>query len=1017
DITERTQLLGKLQAASNSLLKLNAELEATVVLRTEEVLNLYDEAPCGYHSLSPDGVVLRANKTELLLLGYTPEEFIGHHITEFLTPESVRTFRSEFSQFLVSGRSRNVELDIVCKDGTTRSFLVDANLERGPNGEPLFTRSNLIDNTERKSQASKIDTLHKLLQEVVESLPYGVVVLDDTRHVKLKNERVTRLLAYPDGFFDNTPIGFSDMVRLHWERGDYGPRPMDEVLAHFVEAMVMRRTLKMERQQSNGVYLEVCGEPLSGGWTLLTYTDITAHKLAEQTLDKAMHAAEAATAAKSAFIANVSHELRTPMNAILGLSHVLSKTQLPGDSSELVSKIRKAGNSLLAILNDVLDFSKIESGKLTLQSIPFNLNDMLDNLASIMSINAREKSLELIIVPPSIDSGECVGDMMRLEQVLINLTGNAIKFTSTGHVALGIYKVDEDENSQTLKFSVSDSGIGIAAEKVQAIFSEFSQVDESSSRQFGGTGLGLTISRRLVEAMGGELTVDTRLGVGSEFAFTLRLAKHSAAARPVSDGADLAVVIADDNTFARDTIRSIVDGLGWRARAHSSGFELLEDLKATPSLDGATPVLLLDFTMPAMDGLFTARAVRQAYPDVAVPIVLLTTAQNHDEVANHPYAKLADALLIKPVTPTTLKQAVEKALRVRKGANEGAPEAQQPVRMAGLRMLVVDDNDVNREVAQRIFVREGAQVFTAEGGQAALDWLSVHCDAVDIVLMDIQMPLMNGYEATAHIRSIEALRHLPVVALTAGAMVQHQELAREAGMNGFIAKPFDVDVAVALLLGLVGRAYPSGEDTVAAVPAPATAQPAGFPGIEVASALAIWRDETQYRKFLRRFVDHYANIVQVLTEADRADAQALAHKFRGGAANLGLNDVAAASLALEHAYDESGVVTDALAGLQTAMEVTLASIDRYAPAIDTAPLALPAAADTPFKANALEPLLVAWESDSAENVEAALQAVGRLLPTHVLALQQALLDSYDFRAGVVATRNLLNPAHRQQQEP
>ncbi len=1003
-----------LQTGVADLKNQNSQLETQVALRTQEFMDLYNHAPCGYHSLSPECVVLRANQTELSLLGYAEAEFVGHRIDEFLTPESMQILKMNFPRLLNDGGVQNVEIDFVCKDGSIRPFLVDANLVRGPSGEPLYTRSTMVDNTERKAQAIQIQSLNNLLQEVIESLPYGLFVLDETRQLRLKNSRVIRLLDYPDGFFDRDQVAFSDIVRFHWNRGDYQERPFDEVLAFFVNAMVTRQIMKFERPQVNGVFLEVCIEPLSSGWTLLTYTDITAHKRAEQVLDRAMRAAEAATVAKSAFIANMSHELRTPMNAILGLSYLLDKSNLPAEASGLVHKIRKAGNSLLVILNDVLDFSKIESGKMNLQSSPFRLGDILDNLASIMSINAHDKDLELIISPVPLGASELVGDSMRLEQVLINLTGNAIKFTAHGHVTLSIRNIREDDGHITLRFGVSDSGIGIAPEKQQEIFAEFSQADGSTSRKFGGTGLGLTISRRLVEAMGGELNVSSELGCGSEFWFELRFKRIAHAILSTPAVPALSVVIADDNTTACQAMHSIVDGLGWRATPLNSGYAVLAHLKTRTHVPDTDEVLLLDFTMPGMDGLQTAHAVRHSRLGFAGLIVILVTAHTHDALRNHPHANLADAVLIKPVTPSSLYNAVSNAMRTRRGG-DAQTSIQTRARLAGLRMLVVDDSEINREVALRIFANEGALMSEAENGQAALDWLATHVGAVDLVLMDVQMPLLNGYDVTRKIRGIQAFQNLPVVALTADALVQHQELARQAGMNGYLAKPFDVDKAVALILKLTGHVQATAAASMAATPDQPPVYAQDLPGMAITKALTLWQDAALYQKFLRRFADQYANIVQVLRGAHAVDAQALLHKFRGAAANLGLVDVAVAAHALEYAYQQDKVLDEqALLAFQRGMTVALDSIAQYAAPL--APMPVDAASDPNQLGPALARLLQAWQTDSSSEVEQTLAEMGHTLPAAALSLQHTALDNYDFKAGEAATDLLIRSLSKSRQE-
>lgn len=1005
DITKHKQLQGGLIAAQENLKSLNQELESKVALRTQEYRELYDLAPCGYHSLSPDGVILRVNQTELKLLGYAKDEFVGHQMVEFMTPESVRTYRANYSRFLETGVVRDLEFNFVCKDGTIRPCLVDADLVRDSDGKPLFTRSTMVDNSERKAHAVHIQTLNNLLQEVVEALPYGVIVLDDTRHVRLKNGRVSRLLDYPADFLGEQTT-FSDMIRFNHDRGDYAGRPFDEMLAHFVNAMVTRQTLKFERLQANDVFLEVCGEPLANGWTLVTYTDITAHKLAEQTLDHAMHAAEAATLAKSAFIANVSHELRTPMNAILGLSYLLEKSNLPGDANDLVRKIRTASTSLMAMLNDVLDFSKIESGKMDIQSAPFRLGDILDNLASIMATNARDKDLELIIAPTPLNNSQLVGDSLRLEQVLINLTGNAIKFTPHGHVALSISQLHEESDYITLRFGVSDSGIGIAPDKQQLIFAEFSQADASTSRQYGGTGLGLTISRRLVEAMGGELKMTSVLDSGSEFWFVLKFRRLQETLVATPEMPPLSVVIADDNAIAREALRTIAGGLGWNATTFSSGDDVLNHLKSQTTLNGGAEVLLLDFKMPSKNGLQTAQAVRLGEVGSADPIVILVMAHTDDELLKHPHANLADAILIKPVTPSSLFNAVARAMRVRRGGEVQAP-IQSRARLTGLRMLVVDDSDINREVAQRIFASEGALVALANDGQEAINWLQEHPDDIDIVLMDVQMPVLNGCEATRQIRRMPAFSELPIVALTAGAFLDQQDLASQSGMTSFIAKPFDVDAAIALIVKLTGHTALPIEIEKTVADSPLSSDFKDLPGIALRQGMAIWRDLTTYKKFLRLFVTTYGDVVAQIRLLDRPQAEALAHKFKGAAASLALTDVVSRAGELETTLRTLGDPNECITQLQTGIAVVLDTIRSFAPEDEATPAAQVL---LPNYTSAIDPMLTklqeSWSSCSTKDIRQAIAELSTAVPSARLDQIQAAVDNYDFGAGEAATCEL-----------
>ena len=637
--------------------------------------------------------------------------------------------------------------------------------------------------------------------------------------------------------------------------------------------------------------------------------------------------ADAANRSKSAFVANMSHEIRTPMNAILGLAYLLEKAALPGDANEMVRKIRMAGRTLLSIINDVLDFSKIESGKLVIENAPFRLGDVLDNLSTIMSANAGEKELELIIALPPRKTSLLHGDALRLEQVLINLTGNAIKFTEHGHVSVSIIVVAERDNEVSLRFGVSDTGIGIPLEKQQEIFAPFTQADSSTGRRFGGSGLGLTISRRLVTAMGGELQASSVPGSGSEFWFVLNFKREQDAWLAAPEMARLPILIADDNPIAREALRGIADGLGWQATTVNSGEAAIQHVQAMQERGvKKMEVLLLDYKMPGLDGLATAKVVRHDLKNAGDPIIIMVTAYSSHRLFDHSDSHLADAVLSKPVTPSTLYNAVARAMRVRQGGEEQVASRPQQ-RVAGLRILVVDDSEINREVAQRILVSEGAEIILANDGQQAVDWLQTHPTEVDLVLMDVQMPVMNGYEATRQIRRVPALAELPVIALTAGAFMEQQELANEAGMNSFISKPFDVDAAIALIIKLTGRA-----DQATSIPRPISEKSdIDLPGLAIEEGLKIWRKPAAYRKFLQVFTDEYADVAQTIARMDNADQASLAHKLKGAAGNLALSDVAILADELDRVLHDGDDPAECLVRLQAALDIALASIDRYAP--------------------------------------------------------------------------------------
>ena len=518
--------------------------------------------------------------------------------------------------------------------------------------------------------------------------------------------------------------------------------------------------------------------------------DVTEQKNLEMLTQKAQQAAEQLAKSKSEFLANMSHEIRTPINAVLGLAFVLSKKNLPSDEKMLVKKILTSGELLLGIINDVLDISKIESEKLELDNSEFDLKLVLDNLATIMTFSASEKAINLLIEPPSnLESVMLVGDSLRLQQVLVNLMSNAIKFTENGHVCVAIECVERMEQRITLKFSVEDTGIGISPEAQKTIFSSFTQADTSITRNYGGTGLGLTISRKLVELMGGEISLESEIGKGSIFSFTL-------------------------------------------------DFGLLN--KSTENL--------------------------------------LPIEEVSDELA---------------------------------------------MRLLGFRLLIVDDNDINLEVAKRIFSDEGAIVITARNGLEALEWLKENETGADIVLMDIQMPVMDGCEATHEIRKIPALAHIPIVALSAGVLKTQMDKVQRAGIQNFIIKPFNVDVAVNLIRKVLGSHFI--EHAAKNLEESKNLSPK-FEGVDVDSALENWKEMHVYQTYLVQFLNDYELDLEKIETLDPDEMAGFSHKIKGSARVLGLFDVGDAAEELELIADENQNTDDAIKTLKKAMSIASNSI-------------------------------------------------------------------------------------------
>jgi PAS domain S-box-containing protein len=517
--------------------------------------------------------------------------------------------------------------------------------------------------------------------------------------------------------------------------------------------------------------------------------------------------AESASRAKSDFLANMSHEIRTPMNAIMGLSHLLQASELAPKQRDYLARIQSASRSLLAIINDVLDLSKIEANKLEVERVSFRLEEVFQHVESLLVEKAREKGLTLRSeLPPEVPR-RLVGDGLRLGQVLLNLTSNAVKFTERGWVAVTARVADEKPDCVRIRFSIRDTGIGIPADALARLFQPFSQADGSTTRRFGGTGLGLSISRRLVELMGGELSVQSTPGQGSTFSFEIPLErKPEEDARAPRDLSGKRVLVVDNDPGFRSVAMEILSSLGMVLRTVGSGAEALAAL--LDSVDHPTQafdVILLDWRMPDMDGMETARSIRADPRLRAQPVIILTTAYGRDYVVRDPSVDLFDGLLLKPVEPDVFRDVVEEAFRKRGGlAYESASAAPVPgpgARRQG-RVLVAEDNETNRLVVRELLAAAGLQVEVAHDGRQAVE--KVKRSAFDLVLMDVQMPEMDGFEATARIREIQP--ELPIVAMTAHAMERERQRCIEAGMADHVAKPFDPDQ----IWNVVDRWLPGG---------------------------------------------------------------------------------------------------------------------------------------------------------------------------------------------------------------
>jgi PAS domain S-box-containing protein len=752
-------------------------------------------------------------------------------------------------------------------------------------------------------------------------------------------------------------------------------------------------------------------ELIDGPATLIFVQDISAQKQAESLLLEARDAAEAANRSKADFLANMSHEIRSPLNGILGLAYLLEQAHLDADARNMVHRIRTSGRLLLGIINDILDVSKIDAGHMAIERAPFKLGDVIDNIASSMGIVVGDKDIQLIIQAPPAGITHIVGDALRLEQILNNLTSNAIKFTHEGSVEFRISLDSRSGESVRLRFSVKDTGIGIAPELQADVFKAFTQADSSTTRRFGGTGLGLTICRRLVELMGGEIGVISAAGQGSEFWFVVPFDLVAKSGFSSPDMARFEALIADDSDIALKAISDIAAGLGWEVKAVGSGAAVLTHIQACKG--GKLPgVVILDWKMPGMDGLATARAIREGLAEEECPIVIMATAYSLSSLESQPGTEFVDAVLHKPVTSSALYNAIMEARKRRASSVDTLhPLPQSAIQsLAGVRLLVVDDSEINRDVAQRILSGLGAAVSMAVDGKDALDWLQAHPDDVDLVLMDVQMPVMDGIEATRQLRGMPQFNELPVVALTAGAFKSQQDAARAVGMTHFVSKPFDVPSLVALILrlrrqGANGAGAADADLEAGIMEQNAIAHFSESLALDVAAGLRIWSDIQTYRTYLRRFADSYGNVAEEiksnLASGARDAALAAIHKLAGVAGNMALPSTLKLAKEAERVLASGYDPTMILERLGDTLKQVVAAIDEFSPPAATRKGPTEThemSVDEQIQVRKLlVELLGALDTDSPDPVAPVLLQLETHLPATVLGTVRECVANFDFR--------------------
>ncbi|MBF0193456.1 MAG: response regulator [Magnetococcales bacterium] len=904
------------------------------------------------------------------MLGYQEGELVHEkgRWKSLLHPDDKNRAVQAFKEHLDKDVVYDIEYRMKTKQGEYRWFQSRAKSLRDNKGRALRTSGSVSDITQRKHVEAQVVAREEHFRNLVETVPATIYEchFDSDWTMIFISDEIEALSGYaPSDFINNQVRTFFSLI--HPEDTSLVKETISNAVVKCTSYTVDYRLFDNKGEirfvHEQGIVKFADGEELPtlvGAILDLTkqkeLEDSMRNQLAElddaqlamlnmmEDLDEEKLKAEEASVAKSDFLANMSHEIRTPMNAIIGMSYLALQTQLDKKQRNYIGKVNRSAEALLGIINDILDFSKIEAGKLDMEVVDFRIEDVLDNLSNLVGLKAEEKGLEFLFATDPDLPTALIGDPLRLGQILVNLGNNAVKFTHSGEIIVTIKVKEEFDGAALIHFAVSDTGIGMTTEQQGKLFKSFSQADSSTSRKYGGTGLGLTISKRLTEMMDGEIWIDSKAGVGSTFNFTARLGvQDKPKPRMVVNREELSglrVLVVDDNTSASEILATMALSFGMEVVVVNDGISALKEIAEANAKEIAFDVVLMDWQMPEMDGI-TCMQQLQKQTQIAPPAVIMVTAFSREDAMKSAVKSgvVLKSILAKPVTPSSLLDAIGEVLGrgiVRNdGIDRGTKENVAAIQtLGGAYILLVEDNEINQELALELLANGGITAKTALNGQLALDIINSG-EQFDGVLMDVQMPVMDGYSACREIRKQDKFKDLPIIAMTANVMSGDLEKATDAGMNDHIGKPINVYDMFNTMAKWIKPANP------VAVKIPTTPEKSSnvdqipmLAGINVEVGLArIGGNVKSYRKLLKKFRDNQEGVTEQIESAidsgDNELSERLAHTLKGVAGNIGAVDLQTVAASLEKAIQERDELIKKL------LPVVKENLDKVITAIDT----------------------------------------------------------------------------------